>query len=224
VNNIEVLYPLIRIYATQKANDGTYNYTKFISDLSTYVEKINKLQDDSFNYLFTKLNASLPTVNETSVSTISSQIIGDQAKNELWETLKAFNDKWIAGNDLNFKTLFEDVMLLDRASRDIGNQILVDVTRLNQLLNNVNRSSNVLAYVKTILQENNFQMLALPSYVNFYNVQDVTSNPEPRLEGSLEFANTLFGTFKSVDYRNSSSKMVCLYAGKPSEHLDVKGD
>jgi hypothetical protein len=224
VNNIEVLYPLIRIYATQKANDGTYNYTKFISDLSSYVEKINKLQDDSFNYLFTKLNASLPTVNETSVSTISSQIIGDQAKNELWETLKAFNDKWIAGNDLNFKTLFEDVMLLDRASRDIGNQILVDVTRLNQSLNNMNRSGNVLGYVKNILQENNFQMLALPSYVNFYNVQDVTSNPEPRLEGSLEFANTLFGTFKSVDYRNSSSKMVCLYAGKPSEHLDVKGD
>ena len=84
VNNIELLYPLIRIYATQKANDSTYNYSKFISGLSSYVEKMNKLQDDSFNYLFTKLDASLPTVNESPVTTISSQLIGDPYRD--WET------------------------------------------------------------------------------------------------------------------------------------------
>jgi hypothetical protein len=47
-------------------------------------------------------------------------------------------------------------------------------------------------------------------------------NPKPKPEGTLEFANTLFGTFMNVDYRNSSAKMVCFYAGKPSEQLDLK--
>jgi hypothetical protein len=223
-NNVELFYPLIRIYATQKANDENYNPTKFLSDLGDYVDKINKLQDDGFNYMFTKLNSSLPNVNESPITEIPSQLIGNQAKDELWETLKAFNDKWIAGYDFKYKTLFEDVLLLDRASRDLGNEILVDVIRLNQMLANLNRKSNVLSYISSILQENNFQMMALPAYVNFYNVQDVISNPEPKLEGTLEFANSLFGTFKSVDYRNSSSKLVCLYAGKPSEHLDIRGD
>ena len=143
---------------------------------------------------------------------------------ELWETLKALNDKWIAGIDLSNRTLFEDVLLLDRASRDIGDKIIVDVNKLNDLLSNINLKSNLLAYVKTILQENNFQMMPLPAYVNFYNVDTPTKNPEPKLEGTLEFANSLFGTFTSVDYRKSTSKMVCLYAGKPSEHLDLKGE
>jgi hypothetical protein len=41
------------------------------------------------------------------------------------------------------------------------------------------------------------------------------------LDGSLEFANDLFGTHTTVDYRNSGPKLVCLYAGKASEHLAV---
>jgi hypothetical protein len=34
----------------------------------------------------------------------------------------------------------------------------------------------------------------------------------------------MFGTFLNVDYRNSSAKMVCFYAGKPSEQLDFKNN
>ena len=64
----------------------------------------------------------------------------------------------------------------------------------------------------------------MPSYVNFYNVQDATKNPTPKMEGSLEFANTLFGTHETIDVRDSSSKMVCLYGGKPSSQLDIKNN
>jgi len=72
------------------------------------------------------------------------------------------------------------------------------------------------------LVQNNFQHFMLPAYVNFYNVQDAQKNPTPRPDGSLEFGNTLFGTFLNVDYRNSSPKFLCYYANKPSEHLDMK--
>jgi hypothetical protein len=221
---VSKLYPLIRIYATKKSEDNTYTADKFRNDLSSYVSKNVNLQNSSFDYMTKKLNTSLPDVNTSPVREVVSQLFGSQAKVELWETLKALNDKWIAGIDLSNRTLFEDVLLLDRASRDIGDKIIVDVNKLNDLLSSLNMKSNLLAYVKSILQENNFQMMPLPAYVNFYNVDTPTKNPEPKLEGTLEFANSLFGTFTSVDYRKSTSKMVCLYAGKPSEHLDLKGE
>ena len=75
--------------------------------------------------------------------------------------------------------------------------------------------------IKTILSDNRFVYMNLPSYVNFYGVQDATKNPKPKIEGSLEFANTLFGTFTNVDYRDSRSKLICFFPGKPSEQLAV---
>jgi hypothetical protein len=79
----------------------------------------------------------------------------------------------------------------------------------------------MLTYVQSIIQENHFVVMNVPSYMNFYNVQDATKNPVPKMEGVGDFANSLFGTFMNVDYRNSSSKLVCFYGGKPSEHLAV---
>jgi hypothetical protein len=43
----------------------------------------------------------------------------------------------------------------------------------------------------------------------------------PQAEGSLEFANSMWGTFLDVDYRKSSPKMVCFYSPKPSSYLDL---
>jgi len=103
---------------------------------------------------------------------------------------------------------------------------LMTIYKLKNRLQNIMDSPKVsmLVFVQTILQENNFVVHNLPSYVNFYNVQDVSKNPKPKPEGTLEFANTLFGTFLNVDYRNSGPKMVCYYAGKPSEQLDLKNN
>jgi hypothetical protein len=64
----------------------------------------------------------------------------------------------------------------------------------------------------------------LPSYVNFYGVQDAVKNPKPKSEGPLDFANTMFGTFMNVDYKESSSKLVCFYANKPGEHLEMSNN
>ena len=79
----------------------------------------------------------------------------------------------------------------------------------------------MLTYVNNILVTNNFVVMNIPSYVNFYNVQDAVKNPKPKPDGTLEFANIMFGTFMNVDYRNSSAKMVCFYAGKPSQHVAI---
>jgi len=218
---IEILYPLIKIYATQKSIDNTYNRTKFLTDITNFVIKNNDFQNYILTSSFVKMKKNLADVSFTTQSNFSSELIGNQGKIEIWESLKSTNDRWIAGYDLKYKTIFEDVLLIDRASRDIGDKVLVDIFALNNLLTNINMTTNLLYYAQSILQMNNFQVMSLPSFVNFYNVQDPVKNAIPKVESSLEFANDMFGTHPNVDYRNSGPKMVCFYAGKPSEHLQI---
>ena len=61
-------------------------------------------------------------------------IDGQQSKVENYEVFKALNDKWIAGGDFTNKTLFEDFLFLDRASRNVGDIILVDIFDLKNTL------------------------------------------------------------------------------------------
>jgi hypothetical protein len=217
--NIKNLSPLIKIYATQKSKNQSYGKYSFESDMLSYVNKNNNFQNLVLQSTMSKVRSKLSDVNITPQQGFSSELIGAQGKVELWESLKATNDRWIAGYDMKYKTIFEDVLIMDRASRDLGDKVLVDVIQLNNILTNINVKGNLLYYVQSILQMNNFQVMSLPSFVNFYNVQDPIKNAIPKIENSLQFANDMFGTYPQVDYRNSGPKMVCFYAGKPSEHL-----
>ncbi len=224
VDNIKIFAPIIKIYATQKLNDSTLNYTKFVNLMNEYITSTDNFQNIIINKLMPKLRKQLPDVGSTPDAALETALEGPQTKLEYWEAFKALNDKWIAGNDFKTKTLFEDVLLMDRANRNIGDKVLVDVNKLKKTLTNINPKTSMLVFVQDILVTNNFVVMNIPSYVNFYNVQDAVKNPVPKPEGSLEFANTMFGTFLNVDYRNSSAKMVCFYAGKPSEQLDFKNN
>jgi hypothetical protein len=222
--NIINLAPIIKIYATQKLKDKTLNYSKFIKLMDNYILSVKNFQDKTFNNLMIRLRQSLPDVGNASKPNFETVLEGTQTKVELWESFKAINDKWISGGDFKTKTLFEDVLLLDRASRNVGNEILIDVYKLKDLLTNIPEKVSMLSFVQTILVENNFVVMNLPSYVNFYGVQDAVKNPIPKAEGTLDFANTMFGAFMNVDYRESSAKLVCFYASKPSEHVEMKNN
>jgi hypothetical protein len=221
VENIETLAPLIKIYASKKSNNPNYNKNTFDQDLIQFINSNNQFQDLVLNSTFTKLQKNLQNVSFTPQTNLSSVLIGNQGKVEIWESLKSTNDRWIAGYDLKYKTIFEDVLLIDRASRNIGDKVLVDIFSLNNLLTTINARSNLLYYIQSVLQLNHFQVMSLPAFVNFYNVQDPVKNAIPKIENSLEFANDMFGTHPNVDYRNSGPKMVCFYAGKPSEHPQI---
>jgi hypothetical protein len=225
VNNIKNFAPIIKLYTTQKLNDSTLNRVKFIDLMDDYIQSTLTLNGNIINGLLTKVQKDLPDVGNTINNKINSKLPdGIQTKVELWESFKALNDKWISGNDFKTKTLFEDVLLLDRASRNIGDKVIVDIEGLKSRLTNISTITSMLTFIQTILVENNFVVMNIPSYVNFYNVQDAIKNPTPRADGTLEFANTLFGTFLNVDYRDSSAKLVCFYAGKPSEQLDLRNN
>lgn len=196
----------------------------FYDSMTNYLVHMDDFQGKIIDTLMPKVRAGLPNITNTSEGQVFSDLQGTQTKVELWESFKSLNDKWIAGGDFKNKTLFEDVLLLDRASRNVGDKILVDIFKLKSMLVNINEKSSMLSFIQTILIDNHFVVMNIPSYVNFYNVQDAVKNPKPRTEGSLEFANTLFGTFLNVDYRQTGSKLVCFYSDRPSEVIDMKNN
>jgi hypothetical protein len=223
VNNIRLLSPIIKMYATQKLLTPTITPTQFKQKLQEYLVKTSDFQDNLLNLILTKVRLDIKPQQEISEKVIKSVIDGEQSKIENWEVFKALNDKWIAGSDYTTKTLFEDFLFLDRASRNIGDTIILDIFSLKNVLNEnaLNMKTSVFAFLADILIKNNFNVMPLPSYVNFYNVQDVSGVNTPRSDGSLEFGDRMWGTYLNVDYRASSPKMICFFVGKPSEHIEL---
>jgi hypothetical protein len=221
--NVTILSPIIKMYATYKLSNPNSTVAQFKNALQDLLNSEELLQSNFLNDLLAKLNKALPNQSQIPQGTINSVFTGQQSKVENWEVFKALNDKWIAGGDYKTKTLFEDILFLDRASRNIGQTVLLDIFELKNMIgrNSLNNAMSIFTLISGILIKNNFTVMNLPAYVNFYNIQDVDGTTIPQPEGSLEFANNMWGTFLNVDYRNSSPKMVCTYVGKPSQYLDL---
>jgi hypothetical protein len=224
--NVQDFAPLIKVYASEKLKNKNLNLSTFYTLMDNYVVESDNYINNVINVMLPMVRKQLPNVMVTQDSSDNRANLEagftEQTRTELWETFKALNDTWIAGFDFENKTLFEDVLLVDRASRNVGDKIIVDIFQIQELIKDGSYKNTLLDMITTILVQNNFQYFMLPAFVNFYNVQDASKNPTPRPDGSLEFGNTLFGTFLNVDYRNSSPKFLCYYVNKPSEHLDMK--
>jgi len=224
-NNIVNFSPVIKIYTTQKLINENLNKGLFTNIVDSYINSVDVLKNNIIDNLMVKVRTGLPEVTKTENTSDTKLPEANLNKLELWDAFKTLNDKWIAGNDFSTTTLFEDVLLLDRASRNIGDDILVDLYKLQDRLYKIEDFPKITFFglINSILVDNNFVIMNLPSYVNFYNRQS-PDNFRSRPESSLETANTIFGTFTNVDYRDSSTKMICFYASKPSEHLDLKNN
>jgi len=224
VDNVVLLAPIIKMYATQKLKNPSTTVAQFQAQINQYLTNESVLQDNFLNLVLDGVRKDLPDQQQLPEKTVQTVIDGQQSKVENYEVFKALNDKWIAGSDYKTKTLFEDILFLDRASRNIGDTILLDIFEMRNTFSqkSLNEGMSVFTFISGLLRKNNFTVMNLPAYVNFYNVQDVDGTTIPnRAEGSSEFANNLWGTFLNVDYRKSSSKMVCFYVGKPSQYLEL---
>jgi hypothetical protein len=224
VNNIVICAPLIKMYATQKLYTPSITSESFKIKIQDYLQTTTGLQNTFLNDLLNSVRIALPNQQQLPEKTIQSVIDGQQSKVENYEVFKALNDKWIAGSDFKNKTLFEDFLFLDRASRNIGDTIILDIFDLKRMLstNALNMEMSVFTLLSGMLIQNKFNVMPLPAYVNFYNVQDVDGTTiSQNTEGSLQFADNMWGTFLDVDYRKSSPKILCFYTGLPSAYLDL---
>lgn len=223
--NIILFSQIIKMYATQKKRNSSVDAAVFSSYMDKYLNDGDLLINKTLDNLFIQLQKDIVPIKVTNSRETNPTLQGEQSKLELYQTFKATNDKWISGNDYNRKTLLEDILFLDRANRDLGQKVIVDIIDFaNQINPNLIRAnSNALDIMNNITIANKFQSLYIPGYVNYYGIEEVSANATPKPEGTLDLANTLFGTFTNVDYRESSTKMVNLYGGAPSIHLDKEG-
>jgi len=219
--NIKILAPLIKMYATQKYNDNTYDGTKFLSDFRDYLRNTQNYMNVVLNYYLLKARNELPNVKEITEETQKVSYDGDQMKFLLYDDFKALNDTWIAGNDYSETTLFEDFLFLDRASRDIGDKIIVNPFELKNMFKSLNKSASTFTFVNGVIEGHNMYTMMMPQWINFYNANEIADQITPKVESTLEFGNTLFGTFMAVDTRKSSPKFLCIYNDTKSTYLDM---
>lgn len=223
-DNVRLLSQPIKIYATKKLNNPLYNSNSFNTDLGNYLSEMDSFLTNSLGITLDSISAEIDQLEISALPTLNSAVDSKQSKIELYDMFKAINDKWISGGDYVSRTLFEDFLFLDRGSRNIGDKYLIDIFSLKSVLNknNINLDSTVFLLVSNILIKNNFTVMPMPSYINFYNVQDVTENPS--LPSVTEFANEFWGTYLNIDYRKSGPKIVSFYVDKPSTYVSTTMD
>jgi len=245
VENIKLLRKVIKIYVTERVKDGSTANSLNYSNVATaftpvpsssnfntnFIEKIKndiveKLDDGQFkhlNQLFYDLKQDLPTIpdaGQVDDFKKDSAIQSDELKLDLYNTFRVINDKWISGEDIERKLLFEDFLFLDIANRDVGDTAIIGLDAFKSLTNPANGSLNLLGLIGAILDNQNFNFLPLPSYINFYGT--TSDGQEYSKYSTTEEANSLFGTHLEVDYLDSSPKFLCQYVGETSSLPDVK--
>jgi hypothetical protein len=163
---------------------------------------------------FSKLTKTTDAQRMTPVSGFGDEIL----KLETYNFFKSFNDKWIGGNSIGQRLLFEEFLFLDKANKDIGSDAYFNIQKLIPLGDTKNQKLNLYSVISVLIQGTGFDMRVLPSYINFYGAN--YSN-KVKLIPSKKLAKNLFGTFLEVDYQESSPKVILQYTGPTSKHLDL---
>lgn len=223
--NVLLFRPLILIYGGY-INNGEINTSV---EFKKYL-KNNILDKESTRFLYGGANnrldlfllqliskfSTLKIERDTSSINFIDGYNNNQLKVEIYNTFKSFNDKWVAGNSLGQRLLFEEFLFLDRANRDIGSKTYLNISKFVDLFNEKNDKANLYSTISMLLKDSGFDMRALPAYVNFYGT-NITSRS--KITPSKKVAENLFGTFLDVDYEESSPKIILQYIGPTSKHI-----
>jgi len=227
--NVQAFAPFIRLYASYVSLNGVLanGAADFLDILMGKVDELQKPQElymDTLLLEVKKLIKKNIEKDDTTLAIITDdrpEVKSDDLKLELYNQFKIINDRWVSGTNLTKQTLFEKFLFLDRGNQDIGDEAIIniwDILKLDSPFSETNSKTltqSVASYISTILGNNYFNFIPLPSYINFFNVEK--KGLDTQLQG-----NAMFGTFKTVDYIDSSPAFLCQYVGKPSSQLNVK--
>jgi hypothetical protein len=228
-DNIIQFRPLIYMYAGLRAKGETKTKLEFIEYLKSNIISASKNtttgvsgQDVRLNLFLTQLiEAKIPKLEikaSNQIATIQRGYNDDPMKLELYNYFKSFNDKWTSGNSIGQRTLMEEFLFLDKANRDIGDVVFIDMQKLTKLSEPGNEEINLFSLISLLVQDTGFDIRALPAYVNFYGTNfsnAVKTTP------SKTVARNMFGTFLDIDYQDASPKIILQYVGPTSKHPEL---
>ena len=225
--NIQAFAPLIRMYGTYCVTNTAIPAHQYLQQVVDELESLNTNQEEYINSILKQVKGKIK--KEKDLSTLKTpddrqKVEADDLKLDLYNGFKTMNDRWISGINLTATggTLFERFLFFDRANRDIGNEAVIniwDILKLDSPFDDASSKTltqGISSYLSIILANNFFNFIPLPSYINFFNLEN-NGYGSSQLQG-----NAMFGTFKTVDYLDSKPAFLCQYVGKPSSQLDVK--
>ena len=221
--NVISLNKLIKIYATQKYNNDSYNSVSFQQNLTSLLGlALDKREKIENQIIKGKLPNTLEKQTPVDSNITPNKIEGDAIKLETWELFKSINDKWVSGINFEEKLLFDEFLFLDRSNRDIGDELIVDIDTIRKYCIWENSNVSVMSLVREILSRNRMNFFVMPAYINFYGRP--TSSTNSRNEQILNNANDVFSVFTYVDYISSAPKFLCQYIDRPSQTLSMDND
>lgn len=145
-------------------------------------------------------------------------INNDDIKISIYKNIKSIYDKWVCGADNiisfcgtdtnNNKTLIDSFRFIDRAFNDISDEFKINPIDLTKLIES-NYNQSFYDFVSTLLRDNNFDFIPLPTYID-YNDEEAIKD--------------VFRTYSySEDVSSSGPQFVCMYIGERSSRLDLEG-
>jgi hypothetical protein len=221
-DNVKLFRPIIQLYAGWANSGYTANPTGFTptsNNFKTHLRTLifdgdygSKKRQTDFLQILIPLFSGLRTKQRTSGIKIDNGYNNETLKLEIYNHFKSFNDKWVAGNSIGQRTLLEEFLFLDKANRDIGDRVFLNLDKLIDLTDEKNGKLNLYGALGSLIAGTGFDMRALPAYVNFYGSN--FSN-KTKITPSKTVAKNLFGTFLEVDYQESAPKIVVQYVDGP---------
>jgi hypothetical protein len=175
-NNIKTHRPIAQIYGGYRKNGGTISRSSFVNYLKDEIiiknsgnNLVSNGSDIRFRHFLTQLLNSFSTLNSNeSKIDMFRGYNSDATKLELYNTFKSFNDKWTSGNSIGQRLLLEEFLFLDKANRDIGDKLYLNIDRFKDLLNPKNLKVSLYGAISMLIQGTGLDMRALPAYINFY--------------------------------------------------------
>lgn len=214
VDNIKSLSEIIKLYASYKLKNPNSSKDNFITAFSGNTTFKNNFKENILNNTFITLQKELPKVQIESVTKKNTEVISDQLKVEYYDMFKVLNDKWVSGNNFSENSFLETFLFLDKASRDVGDDVLVDIFKVKNKLSGMKPETSVYSAIAEILKDHHFVTFTMPSYINFYNRKNN--------EGPTESAQLMFGTYLEVDYSETQTKFVNILSTDPSTNTLVE--
>lgn len=141
-------------------------------------------------------------------------------KLNIYRTIKSIYDKWIGGSE-NENVIFQcgskDTSLidtfkfLDKAFNNIGNDFYINPLALSNIITE-NTNQSFYDLISRMLADNNFDFIALPSYINYTDCHQLSN---------------MFKTYtfnESVSQGTIGPSFICMYVGQTSNKLDLGND
>jgi hypothetical protein len=213
--------------------------TKYNNDTG-YLADITMNKSDFTTYFNTIIANIKATVADSQKGKFNSNDL-EEIKLEIYRTIKKIYDKWIGysdnpnevifqccktakdrlptdaqinkmiGGDGSNLNLIDSFRFITRSFKDIGDEFQINPLIISRLLlDNTNISFYDL--ISRVLTDNNFDFIALPSFINYNDPKELKDIFKP------------FPYYESANIASSGPSFVCVYIGQTSTKLDFGKD